>query len=57
MQVKERDKPNMIAIGLNFPSPVEYAKTAGITGRIHGESTLTTPAKKAATGKKLENIL
>jgi hypothetical protein len=56
MEVKERDNPNTIASGLSFPFPVEYAKTAGIMGRMHGESTLTIPAKKAAIGKKSEII-
>ncbi|MDI3539842.1 MAG: hypothetical protein PWQ52_965, partial [Methanolobus sp.] len=36
--------------GRSLPSPVEYARMTGSSGRTQGESTLTTPARKEAIG-------
>jgi hypothetical protein len=51
MRVKDIDTPSTIARGLNFPFPVELARTAGRRGRMHGDRTLSTPAPNATTGE------
>ena len=44
-KVKLRAKPITTPNGLRFPPPIELLNTTGKTGRIQGESIVTTPAK------------
>ncbi len=52
-KVKLAMNPKTIPIGLFLELPTDPDKTIGKTGSIHGERTVTTPAKKAKIINKI----
>lgn len=56
MAVKIKANPITIARGASLFFSVEYAMTPGMSGRLHGDAILTSPAKNAAANVTISNF-